>query len=105
MSDENCADCGKPIYGDQGSYYRKEPHEDIGRAYHAQCGDPFGVRSRDAEIKRLQSIVDFVALWCYRKTSAGDHERLSVVTHHPGIKAAAKAAGLTDDVGQSENGK
>ena len=57
MSDEICADCGKPIFGNQGSYYSKNPDEDIGRAYHSQCGDPFGVRARDAEIARLKSAI------------------------------------------------
>lgn len=55
-----------------------------------------------AENERLQRIVDFVALWCYRKTVAGDHERLSVITYHPGIKAAAEAARLAGAYEQSQ---
>lgn len=61
---ENCADCGKPIFGNQGSYYRKEPHEDIGQAFHSGCGDPFGLKAKDAKIDVLRAaLVDaFVSM-------------------------------------------
>lgn len=67
------------------------PSEDTIRAM-----DPGGLERQAAEIARLQQVVDFVALWCYRKCSAGDHERLGVITHHPSIKVAAKALGFID---------
>lgn len=57
-TDEICADCGKPIFGGQGSYYSKHPHEDIGRAYHSQCGDPFGLRARDTKIAQLKARIE-----------------------------------------------
>src|SRR5580765_3481102 len=37
---EICADCGKEIGMLEPSYYRKGD-DDIGRAYHATCGDPY----------------------------------------------------------------
>ena len=50
---ENCADCGKPIDMHEASYYRKDPLLDIGQSFHSRCGDPFGIKAKDAEIARL----------------------------------------------------
>jgi hypothetical protein len=50
---ETCADCGKPIAMHEGSYYRKDPADDIGRTFHSTCGDPLGIKAKDAEIDRL----------------------------------------------------
>jgi hypothetical protein len=62
MSDtEACADCGKPIQMNEGSYYRKGPADDIGKTYHTACGDPLGIKAKDAEIERLRSILAHVA--------------------------------------------
>jgi hypothetical protein len=60
---ERCADCGEPIRMDQGSYYHQGPADDIGRSYHSQCGDPLGLKAKDAELPRLR----------------GDNERLRAV--------------------------
>jgi len=51
---ETCAECGKPVTIGQGSYYDRAPHEDIGRVYHSGCGDPFGIKAKDAEITKLR---------------------------------------------------
>lgn len=42
---ETCADCGKIIAPLDASYYRKEPADDIGQIYHAQCGPWSACRS------------------------------------------------------------
>lgn len=55
---DNCADCGKPIDMHEPSYYRKDPTEDIGKSYHSHCGDPFGIKAKDAKIERLQALVN-----------------------------------------------
>jgi hypothetical protein len=52
---ETCADCGKPILMNEGSYYRKRgDNTDIGQTFHSTCGDPFGLKAKDAEISRLR---------------------------------------------------
>jgi len=52
---EVCADCGKPITMGQGSYYQKNLADDLGHSYHAECGDRFSVKAKDAEITRLRA--------------------------------------------------
>ena len=53
---EICADCGKPIGVNEGSYYRKlGDNSDIGQTFHAMCGDPFGLKTKDAEIAQLRT--------------------------------------------------
>lgn len=61
---ERCGGCGKAIGLNEASYYRKGPNDDMGTAYHAGCGDPLGLKAKDAriaeleaEIKRLQAEV------------------------------------------------
>lgn len=52
---ETCADCGKPINYGEPSYYSKDPAGgDFGKTYHSHCGDPFGIKAKDAEIARLR---------------------------------------------------
>jgi hypothetical protein len=58
---ETCAECGKPIQMGEPSYYRKDPSDDIGKAFHSACGDPLGIKAKDAEIERLHSILVRVA--------------------------------------------
>lgn len=49
------------------------------------------------EIEQLRRALDFVALWSWRKgPRLTDQERLSAIKYHPGVKAAASAAGLGD---------
>jgi hypothetical protein len=55
---ETCADCGKPIAMHEESYYLKDPADDIGRTFHSTCGDPHGIKAKDAEIERLRGIED-----------------------------------------------
>lgn len=52
-----CADCGKPIGMNEGSYYRKDGYADLGHAFHSTCGDPLGIKAKDSEIERLRAEV------------------------------------------------
>lgn len=45
----------------------------------------------DQELDDLRRFVAFVNLWCYRKCSANDEERLSVIKFHPTARQAARA--------------
>lgn len=47
---ETCADCGKPIVMNAPSYYRADPAGGMGKSYHSTCGDPLGIKAKDAEI-------------------------------------------------------
>jgi len=64
---EICADCGKKIGMLEPSYYRKGD-DDIGRAYHAACGDPYGLKAKDAEIELLRAEIEQLK----RRPSASD---------------------------------
>lgn len=55
---ETCTDCGKPIETGQGSYSRLDPAGVIGKMFHSTCGDPFGIKAKDAEIARLKLEID-----------------------------------------------
>lgn len=57
-----CADCGKPIGMDEGSYYRKVHGLDIGESFHSTCGDPLGLKARDAAIDQLRTAL--IGLLC-----------------------------------------
>ncbi len=52
---------------------------------------------REAGLEELRHFVEFVNLWCYRKCSATEEERLSVIKFHPTARNAAKAAGWVSD--------
>lgn len=54
MSETVCAECGLPFTLVRPSAYI----EDGTRCYHAGCGDPFGVKARQAELFRLRSALD-----------------------------------------------
>lgn len=71
---ETCADCGKPIKMGEPSYYRKDPAGDIGKAFHSTCGDPFGLKAKDAKIARLTEVLE----WLDRLGGLGfdAHERI-----------------------------
>jgi hypothetical protein len=43
-----CHDCQKPILPNETAYTGPEGF------FHSDCGDPFGIKARDAEIARLQ---------------------------------------------------
>lgn len=59
---EICADCGKPIGMSEGSYYKKAgDNSDIGQTFHSLCGDPFGLKSKDAEIAQLKQTLCEIA--------------------------------------------
>lgn len=52
-----CAGCGKEIDIYAPRYWRTEPR----RVYHSNCGDPFGIQAKDAEIRRLRAALEFYA--------------------------------------------
>ncbi len=52
------------------------------------------IAKKEAEIEQLRRDLGFVALWCYRSSEISDGMRLSVIKHHPSVKAAAVAEGL-----------
>lgn len=61
---EKCADCGKPISMGEPSYYRPALHGDFGQSFHSHCGDPLGMKAKDArladldaEVQRLRRVV------------------------------------------------
>jgi hypothetical protein len=67
---ETCAECGKPIEIGQGSYYRKNPTDDLGQTFHSTCGDPLGIdRAVAKERKRCADIARFAG--GFAKTDSG----------------------------------
>lgn len=44
----------------------------------------------EAENARLRQFVDFVNLWCNRKSKISDSERLSAIKFHPTAQAALR---------------
>lgn len=54
-----CADCNKPIQNGEPTYFRSGGGSGLAdKFFHSQCGDPFGIKAKDAEIEMLRS-----ALW------------------------------------------
>lgn len=49
---ETCAECGKPIFMHEPSFYKKDPSGDIGKTYHSTCGDPLGIKAAVAAERR-----------------------------------------------------
>lgn len=101
---EICADCGKPIQMGEGSYYRRDPASDIGQTFHSTCGDPLGIKAKDAEIERLRSILVCVAndsrSW---QLHAPTQELLRefVIEHLDGLPIKTKAEGLAARTGRA----
>lgn len=68
---DTCADCGKPIFDGEAGWARSDPY---GKRYHAACGDPFGLKAKDAEIERLKHDIERHIAIC--GTQEQDIERL-----------------------------
>lgn len=66
-----CAGCGKPIGQYEPRYQSNPMGLGIGqdKFYHSQCGDPFGLKARDATIEQLRAAL--------RKQAVKQHVRLA----------------------------
>lgn len=91
---EICAECKLPITDNEPSYYERDPFGgDFGKTYHSHCGDPFGVKAKDAEIERLRSELRTArqTIWLIVSTNGGYTLERSEMEDYPG-----------DDVAQME---
>jgi len=94
---EICARCGKPITMGQDSFYLKSPGDDIGQAFHANCG-------KGAEVERLTTILRLVA---NDSRAFHLHERTKellrpfVIEHLDGLPVVSRAEGLKSRTGQA----
>lgn len=59
---ETCAECGKPINPGEPAYAVSDPwgKTQLQKVYHSKCGDPLGIKAKDAEIERLRAENDMM---------------------------------------------
>lgn len=102
---ETCAECGKPILTNEGSYYKNDPFGDFGKTYHSNCGDPFGDKAALAraiadERERCAKIAEdyFPSIIRCEEKQTEEHVRMHVETKWCRAIAAAIRAGGEEQV-------